>query len=163
MKIEQAYNYLLPGRNLYCLKLKLNWAIRYWLNDTIFEKTHNNQRKQTNEKTECDSSWLIAYHANDIKYVNWTTYLGDNTQFLVFPCLSLKTSEKVRVYVLVIHFYYSREKGCGGSRTTEQGSKLSEPLLPFLPWYKTDHNTGNNMPYSFTTCVCVFFLRPTGL
>ena len=48
------------------------------------------------------------------------------------------------------HFHHNRETGCGGGRTTERGSKLSAPFYP--PNHdiaqKTDHNTGNYMPYS---------------
>ena len=54
--------------------------------------------------------------------------------------------------------HHSRETGCGGGCTTEQGSKLSAPFYP--PNHdisqKTDHNTGNYMPYSLRQ-LCGFF------
>ena len=61
------------------------------------------------------------------------------------------------------HFHHNRETGCGGGRTTERGSKLSGPFYP--PNHdiaqKTDHNTGNYMPYSLRQ-VCGFFYVPQG-
>ena len=59
------------------------------------------------------------------------------------------------------HFHHSGETGCGGGRTTEQGSKLSAPFYP--PNHElsqtTDHNTGNYMPYSLRQ-VWGFFYVP---
>ena len=59
------------------------------------------------------------------------------------------------------HFHHNRDTGCGGGRTTERGSKLSAPFYP--PNHdiaqKTDHNTGNYMPYSLRQ-VCGFFYVP---
>ena len=55
-----------------------------------------------------------------------------------------------RFFYLFNNFHHSRETGCGVGRTTEQVSKLSALFYPRnhdIP-QKTDHNTGNYMPYS---------------
>ena len=59
------------------------------------------------------------------------------------------------------HFHHSRETGCGGGRTTKRGSKLSAPFYPpnLDIARKTDHKTGNYMPYSLRQ-VCGFFFVP---
>ena len=56
----------------------------------------------------------MASHANDTKYGNWTTYLGDNTQFLVFPCLSLKTRKKYEFIFKLFTFTTAEKKAVVG-------------------------------------------------
>ena len=67
----------------------------------------------------------------------------------VFP-LGIQNTTELTLEYLFNHFHHNRETGCGGGRTTEQGSKLSAPFYP--PNHdiaqKTDHNTGNYLPYS---------------
>ena len=75
-------------------------------------------------------------------------------------CSSPFSLKKKYIYIFN-HFNHNRETGCGGDRTTERGSKLSAPFYP--PNHdiaqKTDHNTGNYMPYSLRQ-VCGFFYVP---
>ena len=77
------------------------------------------------------------------------------------PSRSGKFDWLVKEMLLFNHFHHNRETGCGGGRTTERGSKLSAPFYP--PNHdiaqKTDHNTGNYMPYSLRQ-VCGFFYVP---
>ena len=97
----------------------------------------------------------------------------DSCYFSVLPQSSNNSDIIEQESVFVRYFFYfiyliafttAEKKGCGGGRTTEQGSKLSAPFLPSQPWYTTEDRPQHRELHAllFSTNVWVL-LRPTGI
>ena len=83
----------------------------------------------------------MSVHVTGTHMIDQTITKASSRLYILRVC-------KVSDIYLFNHFHHNR--GCGGGCTTEWGSKLSAPFYPpnhDIP-QKTDHNTGNYMPYS---------------
>ena len=116
------------------------------------EITATLHRNETDTKQVSSGVDSFLYHAieNTANQNTGKTYIRQFT-YLVYL-----------VYLFSL-FHHSRETGCGGGRTTEQGSKLSAPLYPPTTTTTEDRPQHRELhALLFTTSVWVL-LRPRGL